>query len=38
MAEELGADYVKFWPGQDGFDYPFQVDYDDLGRLGRGDR
>ena len=27
IAEELGAKYVKFWPGQDGFDYPFQVDY-----------
>lgn len=21
------ADYVKLWPGQDGWDYPFQVDY-----------
>lgn len=27
VARELGADYVKFWPGQDGFDYPFQSDY-----------
>jgi xylose isomerase len=27
VAHELGADYVKFWPGQDGFDYPWQVDY-----------
>ena len=27
VAHELGAAYVKFWPGQDGFDYPFQVDY-----------
>lgn len=27
IAHELGADYVKFWPGQDGFDYPFQCDY-----------
>ena len=27
IAQELGATYVKFWPGQDGFDYPFQVDY-----------
>jgi xylose isomerase len=27
VAHELGADYVKFWPGQDGFDYPFQSDY-----------
>ena len=22
-----GADYVKLWPGQDGWDYPFQVDH-----------
>ncbi len=29
----LGARYVKVWPGQDGFDYPFQVDYDQLWRL-----
>jgi xylose isomerase len=27
VAQELGAAYVKFWPGQDGYDYPFQVDY-----------
>lgn len=27
LASQLGADYVKFWPGQDGYDYPFQVDY-----------
>jgi len=27
VAKALGADYVKFWPGQDGFDYPFQADY-----------
>ena len=27
IAHQLGAKYVKFWPGQDGFDYPFQVDY-----------
>lgn len=26
VAGELDADYVKFWPGQDGYDYPFQVD------------
>lgn len=30
---ELGARYVKIWPGQDGFDYPFQVDYRELDRL-----
>jgi xylose isomerase len=27
VAQALQAKYVKFWPGQDGFDYPFQVDY-----------
>jgi xylose isomerase len=27
VAHALDAKYVKFWPGQDGFDYPFQVDY-----------
>ncbi len=27
VAQQLDAVYVKFWPGQDGFDYPFQVDY-----------
>lgn len=27
VARALDARYVKFWPGQDGFDYPFQVDY-----------
>ena len=26
----LGADYVKLWPGQDGWDYPFQVDHGTL--------
>ena len=30
---ELVARYVKIWPGQDGFDYPFQVDYKELNRL-----
>lgn len=30
VAHELEAVYVKFWPGQDGFDYPFQVDYSHL--------
>jgi len=28
VADEMGADDVLLWPGQDGFDYPFQVDYD----------
>jgi xylose isomerase len=27
VARALDAKYVKFWPGQDGFDYPFQADY-----------
>ena len=30
IARALGADYVKFWPGQDGYDYPFQADYLEL--------
>src|SRR3546814_7643097 len=29
----FGADYVKLWPGQDGWDYPFQVDHKALWRL-----
>ena len=33
VVRELGAKYVKIWPGQDGFDYPFQVDYRELNRL-----
>ncbi|MFG3214971.1 sugar phosphate isomerase/epimerase family protein [Streptomyces tendae] len=32
VAHTLGARYVKFWPGQDGYDYPFQVDYPTLYR------
>src|SRR5260370_377029 len=27
VARALDSAYVKFCPGQDGFDYPFQVDY-----------
>ena len=27
VARQLGAKYVKFWPGQDGYDYPLQADY-----------
>ncbi len=27
MAEYLGAEVMNLWPGQDGFDYPFQIDY-----------
>ncbi len=30
LARELGAKYVKLWPGQDGYDYPFQADYEEL--------
>ncbi len=37
VAQALDANYVKFWPGQDGFDYPFQADYRQaVGLLGRG--
>ena len=32
LATELGCDYVKLWPGQDGLDYPFQVHHRDLWR------
>jgi xylose isomerase len=27
LVRDLGASYVKLWPGQDGWDYPFQVDH-----------
>lgn len=27
IAGRLNASYLKFWPGQDGYDYPFQVDH-----------
>ncbi|WP_327242016.1 TIM barrel protein [Streptomyces sp. NBC_01320] len=30
VGRELGVEYVKIWPGQDGYDYPFQADYTDL--------
>jgi xylose isomerase len=41
VVRTLGASYVKLWPGQDGWDYPFQVDHhalwknslDGVGRL-----
>jgi len=32
-ARRLGAPTVKLWPGQDGYDYPFQADYRELWRL-----
>ena len=33
LAKELGCDYVKLWFGQDGWDYPFQVNYHDIWKL-----
>ena len=30
VVRHFGADYVKLWPGQDGWDYPFQVDHKTL--------
>jgi xylose isomerase len=33
VARRLGCDYVKLWPGQDGWDYPFQSDHSELWRL-----
>jgi xylose isomerase len=30
IARALNADYVKLWPGQDGYDYPVQANYLDL--------
>ncbi|WP_182113123.1 MULTISPECIES: TIM barrel protein [unclassified Actinotalea] len=32
---ELGASYVKVWPGQDGWDYPFQVNHHDVWKLAK---
>jgi xylose isomerase len=26
VGQELGVDYMKIWPGQDGYDYPMQAD------------
>jgi len=31
----LGARYVKVWPGQDGWDYPFQVNHHDVWKLAK---
>ena len=36
IAHEMGADYMKLWPGQDGFDYPFQANYRQLNELAIG--
>ena len=33
LAKELRCDYVKLWFGQDGWDYPFQVNYRDVWKL-----
>jgi sugar phosphate isomerase/epimerase len=33
IVRELDAQYVKIWPGQDGWDYPFQVDHRTLWKL-----
>jgi len=33
VGRALGVDYTKLWPGQDGWDYPFQVDYAEIWRL-----
>jgi xylose isomerase len=30
VVRRFGANYVKLWPGQDGWDYPFQVDHKEL--------
>lgn len=27
VSKEAGSGLVSFWPGQDGFDYPFEIDY-----------
>jgi len=33
VGQELGVDYMKIWPGQDGFDYPLQADHRRLWEL-----
>jgi xylose isomerase len=33
VVRELAANYLKVWPGQDGWDYPFQVDHGEEWRL-----
>lgn len=33
IVRALGANYLKIWPGQDGWDYPFQVNHHDLWKL-----
>ena len=36
VVRKLGARYLKVWPGQDGWDYPFQVDHGEQWRLAVG--
>ena len=33
VVRRFNANYVKLWPGQDGWDYPFQVDHQSLWKL-----
>jgi xylose isomerase len=33
VGRELGVEYMKLWPGQDGFDYPLQADHRRLWEL-----
>lgn len=33
LVRRFGASYVKLWPGQDGWDYPFQVDHRKLWQM-----
>ena len=33
LVRRLACDYVKLWPGQDGWDYPFQADYKALWKM-----
>lgn len=33
LVRRFGGSYVKLWPGQDGWDYPFQVDHKQLWKL-----
>ncbi|MFV0541328.1 MAG: sugar phosphate isomerase/epimerase family protein [Aestuariibaculum sp.] len=33
VVRHFNANYVKLWPGQDGWDYPFQVDHKEIWKL-----
>lgn len=33
VVRRFKANYVKLWPGQDGWDYPFQVDHKEIWKL-----